>query len=55
MLQVNCKDCYYRRLLATEEDCHVWGEDCDHYQDDFCEKMNDPGFIEFIKTEKKRE
>ena len=46
MLKVNCKDCLYRQLLAAS-DCHVWGEDCDHYGDDFCRKMCDPEFIKW--------
>lgn len=49
MLKTNCKDCYYRQLLAAD-DCHVWGEDCDHYDDDFCKKMNNPDFVEWMKT-----
>jgi hypothetical protein len=49
MLKVNCKDCFYRKLLAYDFDCHVWGEDCDHYDDDLCQKMNDPDFIEYMK------
>lgn len=50
MLKVNCKDCRYRQILAEMADCHVWGEDCDHYQDDLCEKMNDPDFVEWLKA-----
>ena len=49
MLKTNCKDCLYRQLLADTADCHVWGEDCDHYGDDFCRKMCDPGFIKFMQ------
>lgn len=48
MLAANCKDCRYRYWLAKYGG-HVWGEDCDHYGDDLCEKMNDPDFIEFMK------
>lgn len=50
MLDVNCKDCLYRKFLDQEADDHVWGEDCDHYKDDFCKKMNDPDFIAWQKS-----
>lgn len=49
MLDVNCKDCCYRYWLAKLWDCHVWAEDCDKYGTDFCENMNDPVLIEFMK------
>lgn len=49
MLDVNCKDCRYRYWLA-KYGSHVWGEDCDQYGRDLCKKMNDPGFIKFMKT-----
>lgn len=49
MLAVNCKDCLYRKFLASE-DIHIWAEDCDHYEDDLCRKMCDPGFVEWLKA-----
>ena len=35
----DCKNCDYRKHLARLCDCHVWGEDCDKLDTDFCEKM----------------
>ena len=48
-MDVDCKNCRYRKWLAILCDCHVWKEDCDKYGTDLCEKMNDPEFIEYMK------
>ena len=49
MLEVNCKECRYRFWLA-ECGVHEWATTCDQYGTDLCKKMNDPEFIEFMKT-----
>lgn len=48
MAEPNCKDCRYRYWLARY-DCHIVASDCDKYGTEFCEKMNNPDFIEFMK------
>ena len=48
MAEPNCKDCRYRYWLAIY-DCHIAASDCDKYGTEFCEKMNNPDFIEFMK------
>ena len=50
MTEPNCQDCRYRYWLARY-DCHIVASDCDHYGDEFCEKMNDPAFVAFMKGE----
>lgn len=47
----NCKTCRYRIWLARLCDVHVYADDCDKYGTEFCEKMNNPEFIEFMKKE----
>ena len=35
-LDCKCKECQYRIALATMFDIHVWKEDCDRYETDYC-------------------
>ena len=37
---INCKECPYRLALARMFDVHVWKEDCDKYQTEYCLKHN---------------
>ena len=37
-MDCNCKWCTYRILLAKRFDIHVWKEDCDRYETDYCKK-----------------
>ena len=45
----NCKKCRYRIHLANLCDIHVDHHDCDKVGTEFCEKMNDPEFIDFME------
>lgn len=46
---VNCETCRYRIHLANLCDIHVGERDCDKYGTDLCKKMNDPGFVKYMK------
>ena len=49
----NCKTCRYRYWLRELCDIHVDEKDCDEAGTEFCKKMNDPDFIQFM-AEKSR-
>ena len=36
ILDCKCKGCLYRIALAIMFDIHVWKEDCDRYETDYC-------------------
>lgn len=38
-MDCNCKECPYMTLLAKKFDIHVWKEDCDRYETDYCKKQ----------------
>ena len=40
MTNCNCKTCPYRISLARMFDVHVWKEDCDRYETEYCIDMN---------------
>ena len=51
-LDCKCKECQYRIALATMFDIHVWKEDCDRYETDYCVsiKLKEDGIeAEFMK------
>ena len=35
-MDCECKECPYRIALAAMFDIHVWREDCDRYETDYC-------------------
>ena len=47
----NCKDCGYRRMMATLFDTHVWGIDCDKCGTRFCEESNELDSEEKVEVE----
>ena len=36
IVDCNCKECPYRIALAIMFDIHIWKEDCDRYETDYC-------------------
>ena len=38
----NCKDCPYRKEIAFLFDIHIWKEDCDKYETEYCKKQTPP-------------
>lgn len=36
IVDCRCKECPYRIALAIMFDIHVWKEDCDRYETDYC-------------------
>lgn len=42
IVDCNCKECPYRILLSKKFDIHVWKEDCDRYETDYCNKQKLP-------------
>jgi ribosomal protein L37AE/L43A len=51
-MKPNCKDCYYRQLMARMGES-VWWTDCDKCGSELCGKMNDPEFVRHLKEEGK--
>jgi hypothetical protein len=45
----DCKNCRYHYWLVHDFDIHVDAIDCDQVGTDFCQTMNDPEFIKFMK------
>lgn len=39
IVDCNCKECPYRISLDKKFDIHVWKEDCDRYETDYCKKQ----------------
>ena len=38
-MDCNCKECPYRITLAIMFDIHIWKEDCDKYETDYCKEQ----------------
>ena len=36
IVDCRCKECPYRIALAIMFDIHIWKEDCDRYETDYC-------------------
>ena len=38
-MDCNCKECPYRITLAIMFDIHIWKDDCDKYETDYCKEQ----------------